>query len=189
MSATAFDVTITEGQLAESDARSGQAYSQLPVPNDYPLVVASAEDWKDKETGAHRGVVYQIEIDQESAVGAGLSFKYWIDFDPEYRNKMIRFLKAVGQDVLPGEKLRVFPEEHVGAKLAGRIDFPRKFYKAQQDSPEAVMALGPVFREIRYVFPRAEMPVVDFDTADPYTSVPQDVNAPELVGEPVATLA
>lgn len=188
MSATAFDVTITEDQLNESQARSGQAYSQLQVPADYPLVVASAEDWKDRETGAHRGVVYQIEIDSDSTVGAGLSFKYWIDFDPEYRNKMIRFLKAVGQEVLPGEKLRVFPEEHVGAKLAGRIDFPRKFYKAQQEGPEAVMALGPVFREIRYVFPRAEMPVVEFDAPDPYTTVPEDVNSPALVGEPVAEL-
>jgi hypothetical protein len=161
-------IPVTEADV-ENAASGGGAYATLEVPADYRLMVTGVEDWK--QEGKTMGWVYTLTISEEA--GKGLTFKYFLSFEKERRSKMIRFFEAAGSPLAVGQN-QTDPNEVVAAEaeLGGRIDFPRKYYKALEEDGgtpgDAVTALGPIYREVRWVFPLTELEASeDTDSAEP----------------------
>lgn len=165
MSATAVVIPVSEADVAAAESGGG-AYATLEVPADYRLMVTGVDDWK--QNGNTMGWVYTLTISEDT--GMGLTFKYFLSFEKERRSKMIRFFEAAGAPLAVGQN-QTDPNEVVAAsaELGGRIDFPRKYYKALEEDGgtpgDAVAALGPIYREVRWVFPLTEL--LDSDSAEP----------------------
>jgi len=160
MSATPVQIPVSTEDL--ENAKSGaSAYATLAVPADYRLKIAGAEDWLDKATKKVMGWVIGLTISEEA--GFGLPFKYFLSFEKERRTKIVRFFEAAGAPLGVGLN-DSDPNTLIDNELGGRIDFPRKYYEAlavDGGTPDkAVADLGPVYREVRYVFPLVEFEVV-----------------------------
>jgi hypothetical protein len=157
---TVVNIPVTDSDLEQANSGAG-AYATLPVPADFRMKVTASADWLDKATKKIIGWAVTLTINEDT--GFGLPFKYFLSFEKERRAKMIRFFEAAGKPLQAGSN-NTSPDELVEleAELGGRIDFPRKYYTAlQEDGGEpgdAVAALGPIYREVRWVFPLTELP-------------------------------
>ena len=180
MTATVVNISVSQEDITNAES-GASAYAVLEVPGDYALEITDANDWVNKETKKVQGWTFQLTNLDEP--GLGLTFKYFLSFEKERRSKLLRFFEAAGQP-LPVGKTPANPNELIGSTLGGRIDWPRKYYTALDADGgtvgDNVKGLGPLYREVRWVFPLTEAPdAVEEEVADVTVEI-DDVEVAEV---------
>ena len=140
MPATARTLRFTEEDLSSGSG----AYAELDVPCDVPVRLADVLDYDKRTQGKSYGWIFRYMAETPS--GNEVKFDTYLSFGENARWKLVQVLRAHGVEL--EDIVELDPNDLIGDKLIGHIDFPR------DDNGEPTSD----YRELQEVFPPSTPP-------------------------------